>query len=170
MGRPLPLRHGTNSPPGRTRRRYKYRRRHTPHFYLVLAGLLGATSVCVLDVAAFLTRRMDLSNAAFIAVAITSVIVFAAYFYGILMITSGHIPPRRVLVIHGMVGTVAPLFYTLNISAAFSNVGVHPVNGLTLAVGIAGLVMLLGQVMLGRAVVKPDPLRLIRPEHISPER
>lgn len=163
MGRSLP----SQPPPEplhRARRRYRFHRRHTPHYYLVAAGLTGAALVCVLNVVAFLTQRVDLATAAFVLVTITAITLYLAYFWGIFMVSSGHIPARRVMVVHGMVGTLAPLFYTININAAIDGVGMRPLSGVSLVVGFAGLAMLVGQVLLGRAVVRPEPLRIIRRE------
>jgi hypothetical protein len=145
------------------RRRYRYRRRHTPHFYIVVTALSGAAVVCVLNVIAYRSQSVEISNFAFAAVGVTTLVVFAAYFWGIFMLMSGRIPIRRlkVLVPHAAVGVLSPLLYTLNISADLDGLGTQPIGGLGVACGLCSFCLLCLQFAMGRAVVRTEPLRLL---------
>lgn len=151
-------------PPSPARRRYRYRRRHTPHFYIVSTGLSAAALVCVLDAIAFAVGSVVLANLAFVAVVIASLLVFIGYFWGFFMVMSGNIPVKRlkVLVPHAVVGTLAPLLYTINISLAIEGFDTQPVGAIAVLCSIVSFVVLCGQFVMGRAVVRPQPVHIVR--------
>lgn len=150
--------------PSPARRRYRYRRRHTPHFYIVIAALTSAAVVCVLNTIAFVSRSIEIANVAFAAIGVTTLIVCAAFFWGFYMLMSGNIPVKRLKVFlpHAGVGVLSPLLYTLNISIDLDGLGTQPLTGLALACGFACFALLCIQFTMGRAVVRPEPLRLLR--------
>jgi hypothetical protein len=145
------------------RRRYKFYRPHRVHYYLVLTGITLALLVCALTTAAWATKRMDLAAIAFVAVLLTDMIIFSAFFMGFFMIIEGNIPTRRIKVLlpHAGVGMLSPLLYTLNIAAALDSIGEAPVSGISVIVSYVCLVLLLVQFAMGKAVVRPEPLRLV---------
>jgi hypothetical protein len=155
----------TRARPSPAMRRYRYRRRHTPHFYIVTTAVSAAGVACILTSIAFVRGDVTLATVAFGAVVLAMVVVSAAYFMGFSMLMSGHIPSKRVkiLVPHAVVGVLSPLLYMLNISAGLDGVGTRPVSGLALACSILSLAVLGGQYLLGRAMVRPERLRVLRP-------
>lgn len=146
------------------RKRYRFRRRHTPHYYLVITALSGAALVCVLKTAAYLTKSVILASISFGAVVFTALAVSVAFFWGFYMVMNGNIPVRRLRVLapHAMLGVLSPLFYTLNISVALDSVGTQPESGLSLVTSFFCLGLLGIQFRMGRAVVRPEPIRLLR--------
>ncbi|MGH2449121.1 MAG: hypothetical protein ACRDFS_11045 [Chloroflexota bacterium] len=155
----------TSPPPHRVkRRRSHYARQHRVHYYLVLAGVSAAAIEVLLNLAAFLSGDLLLSDIAFAGVCITSLIIFVAFFLGINMIMNGHIPSHRIkiLIPHATVGMLAPLFYTLNIAVDLPTVGSAPISGLALAVNCCCLALLAVQFTMGKRVVRTEPLRLIQ--------
>ncbi len=145
-------------------KRYHYHRRHTPHFYLVISALSCATGVCVLKGIAFVNRSVPLATFSFFAVLLTALVVSAAFFWGFTMVMNGNIPTRRlkVLLPHAALGVLSPLLYTLNVSVDYSSVGNAPIGALSLGISLFCLLLLCVQFRMGRAVVRPEPLRLLR--------
>lgn len=150
------------------RRRYRFYRPHKVHYYLVITGIGLAILVCVLNTAAYVTQRMDLSMVAFFAILVTALIIFVAFFLGFTMVAGGHIPARRLKYVlpHAAVGMLSPLLYTLNISAALDTLGTGPVSRLSVTVSYVCLGLLLIQFAMGKAVVRPEPLRLVSSQGI----
>lgn len=160
--RPLPQPRVIRRP--KTRRRFHYFHRHTPHFYLVLAGISGAIVSFLMSLLAFDRRSIELSNIAFGVVAATSLVIFCAFFWGFYMLASGNIPTHRlrVFVPHAMVGVLAPLFYTINICLDLENVGIAPISeGAVICSGLC-IVMLGIQFTMGKRVVRREPLHIVR--------
>jgi hypothetical protein len=147
----------------RTRSRYRFRRRHTPHYYLVLTSISAAIGVCVVDAVALVTQSVDLAGAAFVVTVAANIVLFTTFFWGFYMAMSGNIPLSRLkyFVPHAMVGLLTPLLYTLNICADLETLG-QPLGGLSLACSVASLGLIGVQFAIGKAVVKPDPLRIMR--------
>lgn len=152
--------------PARTgqRRRYRYLRRHTPHYFIVLSGISCAILVCALNAWSFITRSLLLSEVAFAAVSVTAVVISFAFFWGIFMVMSGNIPTHRIkyFLPHGIVGALSPIFYTLNISFDLNDLGIRPTSGLSLGCSVVCLALLGVQFAMGKAVVHPDPLQIIK--------
>lgn len=150
------------------RRRYKFYRPHRVHYYLVVTGITLALLVCGVTTAAWATQRMDLANAAFAMVLVTDLIIFGAFFMGFFMIIEGNIPVRRIKVLlpHACVGMLSPLLYTLNIAAALNRIGEGPVSGTSVIVSFVCLGLLLVQFAMGKAVVRPEPLRVVSVEGV----
>jgi hypothetical protein len=146
------------------RQRYRYRRRHTPHYYIVSTGISAAALVSLLNAIAYATRSIALANAAFVAVLFASLAVFTGYFWGFFMVMSGNIPVKRlkVLIPHAAVGTLAPLLYTLNVSIAVDGLGVRPVSMMSVVGSALSLILLCVQFVMGKAIVRPQPLRIVR--------
>lgn len=146
------------------RRRYRYFRRHTPHYYIVLSGISCAIIVCALNAWAFISRSLVLSNIAFAAVSITAVILSIAFFWGVFMVMSGNIPVHRIkyFVPHGLVGVLSPIVYTLNVSVDLGDLGIRPTSGLSLGCSLTCLALLAVQFAMGKAVVHPEPLRIVK--------
>ncbi|HEX8918457.1 MAG TPA: hypothetical protein VF898_08135 [Chloroflexota bacterium] len=144
-------------------RRQRFRRRHTPHYFLVLAGLAGAVSVCTLNTIGFVNRSVQFAEICFAAVALTALLISVAFFWGFFMLMNGRIPSHRLryFVPHGAVGVLSPLLYTLNISTALDDVGSQPVSGLSLVCSYACLGLLCIQFAMGKAVVRPPRLRVL---------
>ncbi len=150
---------------GRKRRKgYRYFRRHTPHYYIVLSGISCAILVCALNAWSFITRSLVLSEVAFAAVGVATVVISVAFFWGVFMVMSGNIPANRIKIFvpHGIVGMLSPIFYTLNISVDLGDVGIRPTSGLSLGCSLVCLVLLGVQFAMGKAVVHPDPLRVVK--------
>ncbi|MDQ2741961.1 MAG: hypothetical protein M3Z66_06640 [Chloroflexota bacterium] len=152
--------------PGRARQRYRYFRRHTPHYYLVLSGISLALLVCLLNTWAFLSKSVPLSEVAFGAVAVTALVISTAFFWGFFMVMNGNIPAHRIRVFipHGIVGCLSPLCYALNVSLDLEDLGVRPVSGLALACSVLCVGLLGIQFAMGKGVVHTEPIRLLRPE------
>ncbi len=133
------------------------------HYYLVLTGLSLAVLVCLLNSVAYVTRRIDLATVAFTAILITALVIFSAFFMGFTMVIEGNIPGRRLnyLLPHAAVGMLSPLFYTLNIAAALDGAGIGPVSRISVVVSYVCLGLLVVQFLMGKAVVRPEPLRLV---------
>jgi hypothetical protein len=146
-------------------RRHRYRRRHTPHFYIVIAALIAAAVVCVLNGIAFAREDVILASVAFAAVVAAMVVVSAAYFWGFYMLMSGNIPVKRlkILIPHAAVGVMSSLLYMLNVSASLDGLGAKPVSGVALACSLASFGVLGVQYLMGRAMVRPERLRVLRP-------
>lgn len=159
---------GTESPRPAPKRRYKFYRPHRVHYYLVLTGISLAVLVCVLNTVAYASRRVDLATIAFFAILVTALVIFAAFFMGFTMVVEGNMRGRRLqfLLPHAAVGLLSPLFYTLNIAAALDSVGIGPVSRLSVAVSYICLGLLMVQFLMGKAVVRPEPLRLITPRGV----
>jgi hypothetical protein len=156
--------HRISRPGTSRRRRYRYLRAHKPHYYFVLSGITCASIVLVLETAAYLNRSVQLAEVAFGAVAVTTLVIFCAFFCGFYMALSGTVPIHRLkyVVPHGAVGVLAPLFYTLNISFGVEGVGREPVSaGMVLSSALC-LVMLVVQFAMGKAVVHQEPLHLVK--------
>jgi hypothetical protein len=153
--------------PGKGRqRRYRYLRQHTPHYYLVLTGITLALLVCGLNCWAFVTKGLLISEVAFGAVVVATLVIFTAFFWGFFMVMSGNIPAHRIryFLPHGAVGVLSPLFYTLNISFDLEDLGVRPINGLSLVCSFLCLGLLGLQFAMGKRVVRPEPIRLLKPD------
>jgi uncharacterized membrane protein len=152
------------------RRGYRYHRRHTPHFYIVVAALSAAAGVGALHAIAYRTQSILLADVAFAAVLVAALIVFLAYFWGFYMLMSGHIPKRRLklLISHAGVGTLSPLLYTLNICLALDGLGSQPVSLWMLCVSMLCFALLAVQFAMGRALVHPESLRLLRGNKHAP--
>jgi len=125
-------------------------------------GLSGATLVCVVNTVAFATRGIGLAEVAFGLVLVTALVIFSAFFWGFYMAMSGNVPAGRLkyLLPHGAVGTLSPLFYTINISIDLDRLG-QRVNVWSLATSFGCLAILLIQFGMGKAVVRPEPLRIL---------
>lgn len=146
------------------RKGYRFGRRHTPHYYLVVGSLFGASVVAGIDVIAYLNRSVVWAEAAFTAVLVTSLVVFVTFFLGVSMALTGRVPIDRLkyVAVHGAIGTLAPLVYTLNICFALDGVGHDPLTLGSVVCGVLCLVLLLGQFGMGKTVVYRTPLRLVR--------
>lgn len=168
MGRPLRAVPGTRprGPSSRpaSRHRYKFHRPHKLHYYFVMASITMAVVVCTLNTIAYATRRLDLADVAFAAILVAALTIFCTFFLGFFMLMNGNIPAKRLkyLIPHGAVGTLSPLLYTLNIAAALDGLGTQPVGIVSLATSYASFALLGIQFAMGKAVVRPDPLRLLR--------
>lgn len=148
------------------RRRYRFRRRHTPHFYIVTSAISAAGAVCLLNAVAYSDKSVLMAEISFAAVCVTAVIVSAGFFWGFYMIMSGHIPHRlNVLAPHGIVGVLSPLLYSLNISVDLDGLGRLPLSGWSFAASIVGFLLLGVQYTMGKLVVRPEPLRIVKPDH-----
>jgi hypothetical protein len=158
-----PQRGRARKPPGR-KRRVRGRRRHTPHYYIVLSALSLAVIVCVLESVAYETKSIFLSEIAFVGVGLTTFVVSAAFFWGFYMAMSGNIPSHRLKVFlpHGAVGVLSPLLYTLNISVGLDALGTTPVGVWSVICSIGCLALLCIQFVMGKAVVRREPLRIVR--------
>jgi hypothetical protein len=148
----------------KARRRYRYHRRHTPHFYLVITSLSCAAVVCVLTTAAFAERSVLLTQVAFAAIVVTALVICAAFFWGFFMLMDGNIPAHRirVLIPHAAVGVLSPLLYTLNIAAGLDGLGAASAGAVSVACSYASLGVLCIQFAMGRSVVRPEPLKGLR--------
>jgi len=151
-------------------RRHRYRRRHTVHYYTVVIALLCAAAVVALDAIGFVERDIGLSTAAFAAVGIATLAVFVAFFWGFYMLMSGSIPAKRIrrVVPHAALGVIAPLLYTLNLSAGLDDVGRKPVSGVSLGCSLACLLILCLQFWMGKMIVRPARLHVIRTVSTGP--
>lgn len=151
-----------NQPRRKTRnpRRWRYWRRHTPHFYLVLLAVSCALLACGTTVVAYVGGGLTLGAVAVVTVGIATLTVSVAYFWGFFLLLSGQVPAHRfrVLLPHACVGTLSPLAFMLNFSLALDGLGRRPVS-LWLAGLMSASVGLLGvQFAMGRAVVhRPRP-------------
>lgn len=165
--RPLPPR-GRRSARPAPKRRHKFYRPHKVHYYLVLTGISLAVLVCGLNTVAYLTRRVDLANATFAAVLVTALVIFVAFFMGFYMVAAGNIPVSRLkyLLPHAAAGMLSPLVYTLNIAASLDSIGEGPVSRFSVIASFVCLGLLLVQFAMGKAIVRPDPLRLISPNGV----
>lgn len=145
-------------------RHHRYRRRHTLHYYIVLTGLTLAATVITLNTIAYISRSVTMATVAFFAVVVTTLVISTAFFWGFFMVMNGNFPARRikVLIPHATVGVLSPLIYTLNISVELDGVGQSPVGGLALACSIVSFGLLLVQFTMGKLVVRPARLRVIR--------
>lgn len=148
---------------GSARARYRFRRRHTPHYYFVLTSLSAAVGVCVVDAIALVTGSVDLAGAALVVTATANVVLFTTFFWGFYMAMSGNIPLHRIkyFVPHAMIGFLTPLLYTLNICADLETLG-QPLTWVSLACGLGSLGLIGVQFAIGKAVVRPEPLRVMR--------
>jgi hypothetical protein len=148
---------------GSARQRYRFWRRHTPHYYLVLTAISAAVMVCLLNAWAFLSRSLMVSGVAFAMTLFAALAICTAFFWGFYMIMNGNIPVHRLKVLapHAVVGFLSPLCYTLNISFDLDGVGSRPISGLSLACSAFCLLLLGVQFTMGKLVVRPEPLRVI---------
>ena len=91
-----------------SRRRFKYWRRHTPHFYLALTAIAAASLLSLSDGIAFLIGGVVLCGIAFAMTGVTAIAVFSAYFWGFFMVMNGNIPLARIKVFipHAVVGSL----------------------------------------------------------------
>jgi|SRR5579884_833932 len=147
------------------RKRYRFRRKHTPHFYLVTAALTCAALLAGLEGVDIASRSVTLGNVSFWLTCATALVVFAAYFYGFFLIMHRDIPASRMKVIlpHAIVGTLSPLVYAMNVTIAFDDLGSRPVTGFAFGAALVSFFLLCGQYRMGRAVVKVDRPRILRP-------
>ncbi len=146
------------------RRRFKYWRRHTPHFFLATAAIASAAVLCVVEGVAFVAGGVTLTEAAFAVTCVTTGIVFAAYFWGFFMVMSGNIPVDRIKVFlpHAIVGTLSPLVYMLNLSLLFDSITATRLPGSSLALSIVSLGLLAIQFFMGKRVVRVERPRLLK--------
>lgn len=146
------------------RRRFKFRRRHTPHFYLVVGAVAGASCLCLVDAVAYVLGGTALGVVAFGMTLLASVLVFAAYFWGFFMVMNGNIPVARMKVFlpHAVVGTLSPLVYMLNVSLLFDTLGSGPLPGWALALAVLSLSLLAVQFLMGRRVVRVERPRVLK--------
>lgn len=146
------------------RRRYRYHRRHTVHYYLVLTGVSAAAGVCLLYGAAYRTGSIVMGELAFAGAMVAGLAVFVAYFWGFYMLMSGNIPLQRVkiLIPHAAVGTLSPLLYTLTICFGLDGLGSQPVTVWMPIISLLCLALLGVQFTMGKALVRPQPLRVIK--------
>ena len=145
--------------------RYKYHRRHTVHYYLVIASVFASACVCVLNFIGYKTGSIQLAEVCFASIVLANALISTAFFWGFFMVMNGHIPTRRIKVLlpHATVGVLSPLLYTLNISINLDGLGAQSVSGLSLACSVGCLGLLAVQWMMGRAIVKPEPIRIMVP-------
>ena len=145
------------------RHRYRYRRRHRPHFYSVVVSVSGAVLACIVNAIAYLDGGVGLAEIAFACVFATACSMFLTFFLGFTMVMSGHIPAHRlrVLVPHGAVGVLSPLLYTINVSIDLDRWG-KPLSGAALLCSLSCLLLLAIQAAMGKAVVRPDPIRIVK--------
>jgi len=159
--RPLPQVRVTRRP--RQKRRFRYRHRHTPHYFLVLLGIGGAIVSFGGSLLAFTQHSVELSEIAFGVVTATSLIIFSAFFWGFTMLAGGNIPAHRIRIFvpHAIVGTLAPLFYTVNLSLDLQNLGAGPISAAGVTTSGLSIVMLGIQFAMGKRVTHREPLRLV---------
>ncbi len=164
MGQPLRAPVLVPNEPILKRRQYRFRRRHTPHFYLVISALSFATLLCGMDVGAYVNGTVLGAEVAFVWTGITAIVVCAAYFWGFYLLMKGTIAESRlkVLVPHATVGTLSPLLYMLNVSIAFEDFSFRSEAAVSVVVAFFSLALLLVQFRMGRAVARVDPPRLLR--------
>lgn len=148
----------------RARRKHRFRRLHTLHYRIVLVGLTAATVVCVLNTWAYVNKSVLLADICFIAITITALIIFTAFFWGFFMLMNGYIPASRLkfLIPHASLGVLSPLLYTLNISVDLDGLGSSPISGLSLGCSLICLGLLLVQFWMGKSMVRPEALHLVR--------
>ncbi len=148
---------------GPARRRYRYRRKHTPHYYLVLTALPCAVAVCILDAIAFFSRSILMAEIAFSATLVTTLVILITFFWGFCLILTINVPVHRMkyLIPHAAVGALSPLAYSLNISLVVDTVGRQPVGAGLLITSCLCLALLLLQFSMGKGVVYNKPLYLI---------
>ncbi|MDQ2742439.1 MAG: DUF2231 domain-containing protein [Chloroflexota bacterium] len=148
---------------GPARRRYRYWRKHTPHYYLVLTALPCALVVCILNAIAFFSRGILMAELAFYATLATTLIILVTFFWGFCLVLTIEVPVHRMkyLIPHAAVGLLSPLVYSLNISFIVDTVGSQPVNAGVLVTSCLCLALLLLQFSMGKGVVYNKPLYLI---------
>ncbi len=132
----------------------RHRTRHTPHWYLALAGLVGAFLACALTIWAYYNEGLAATQVAFGSVTLIAAVLFATWFWGVYLVMTGLIPRRRVwyLAFHALLGSMAPLVYILYIGAELDTLGSQPVGEIGVALSAAGLVVLVVQFLSGRSV------------------
>lgn len=145
------------------RRRYRFRRRHTPHFYIVTAALSMALLLCAVDIVVWQESSLVAVHVAFGILAVTCLTVMAAYFWGFYMAMSGNIPTDRlkIFIPHAVVGSLSPLIYVLNLTVAFDSVDQPRLNGLSLVLAFVSVGILIIQYSMGRRVVRVERLQLL---------
>jgi len=148
---------------GPARRRYRYWRKHTPHYYLVLTALPCAVTVCILNAIAFFSRSILMAEVAFYATLATTLIILLTFFWGFCLVLTVNVPAHRMkyLIPHAAVGVLSPLAYSLNISLVVDTVGEQPVGAGLLIISCLCLALLLLQFSMGKGVVYNKPLYLI---------
>lgn len=136
----------------------------------MIAGVFAASLVCVLNFIGYKTGSIQLAEWCFACIILANALISTAFFWGFFMVMNGHIPIKRIKVLlpHAMVGVLSPLLYTLNISINLEGLGAQSVSGLSLACSLACLALLAVQWMMGRAIVKPEPIRMVA--HRIPDR
>ena len=148
----------------RRQRKHRFYRRHTPHYYLVVGGFVGAAAVSILDIAAFTSRSPLLAEISFAAVLLTAGLIFSAFFWGFYMLMNWRAPFHRLkfVIPHAAVGMLSPLIYTLNVSLELDSLG-RSLPGWALAAALVSFALLCLQFSMGKAVVHAEPLRLVPP-------
>lgn len=144
-------------------RRHRYWRRHTPHYYIVLSGVGSAAGGTVLDAVAYEDKSPRLAEIAFGATSFTALLIYIAFFWGFYLLMNWRIPAGRIkyFIPHGIVGTLSPLIYVLNVSLQLDVLG-KPLPGWALILSLVTLGLLCVQFAMGKVVVHVSPLRVIR--------
>lgn len=147
------------------RRRYRYFRRHTPHYFIVLTAVTAAIFVLMINSAAYKSGSLGMARAGLIATGIATLIICSAFFWGFSMVMGGNIPVHRLkyLVPHAAVGLLSPLFWAFNFTLALDNLGQRTSLELVIISGVC-LVLLAVQFSMGKAVVHREPLHLVSSE------
>ncbi|GAC1442780.1 MAG: hypothetical protein NVSMB52_00360 [Chloroflexota bacterium] len=148
----------------RVAQRHRYRRRHTLHFYLGATGLIASAITGVVSVVAYTTRSIAMATVSFFMMAVTALVVSTAFFWGFYMVANGNFPARRIKIVipHAAVGTLSPLLYALNISLSLEGVGNARLTTLALICALLSFLLLALQFTMGRRVVRPTRLHVIR--------
>lgn len=139
------------------------RPRHSLHYYLAFAGLIGACLTLLLTIWAYYDEGLLLTKVAFVAVFLTTVVLFVAWFWGGYLVMSGIMPRRRLLylIFHTLLGFMVPLVYAVYVAAQVDLLTSQPVGDLEVGLSFWGLVILLIQWVSGWSVLPRNPWRVI---------
>lgn len=118
----------------------------------------------VLTGVSFFTRQVTVAYVSFAMILLTSMLIFAAFFWGFSLVLIGRIPPRRLkyLAPHAAVGLLSPLLYTINVSFALDILDGKPASGALVISTTTSVLLLLVQFSMGKAVVHRAAIHLVR--------
>lgn len=136
--------------------------KHTPHYYLGLAGYLSAVAVLVLNLWAYYDESLVPTRIGFAATAVATAILLITWFWGVFLLMNGLILKRRLLYLlfHATLGSISPLFYTVNIGMQMNSLVTQPVSDIEIGLDFAALIALTVQLISGWVMLQRGPWRM----------
>jgi hypothetical protein len=126
-------------------------------------ALAGSSVDLVLTIWAYYDEGLTPTHVTFAVTIFTAVTLYATWFWGTFLAMNGTIPPRRLvyLIVHTLIGFMAPLVYTVSVTQELDSIGSQPLGDVQLTLSFWGLIVVLAQFVTGWSVLRRRPWRLM---------